>query len=319
MSKKAHTRHHYIPQCYLRNFAHSEKGIYSYNKKTKTSYQTAISGVCTLNSFYSVSPENVDSEYDGEDPTLIIEKDILADKIEACYNVTLQNIIARKNECIADETQNIGLCYEDKYIIAKYIAIQFLRLKNVRDEVVEMYENIEPKAIQLFLEGLSIEKNKPELKDLNVEHKYDPAFLHARSTFLDEELLDTFARGMADNYWVFHISENNKFFTSDNPVVIRKHVKDVQPMCMGLTQYGSEVSFPISKDIILIILDREYFKNNIIESYDCRFFIATEEGINRQNYLRFLYAKQFVFNFDNDFHIAELDLSNNEGEHIFLE
>ena len=315
MSKKPHTRHHFIPQCYLRNFAYSDKGIYAYDKIESKSYSASIDKVCAIDNFYSVSPENVDSKYEGDNPTLIIEKDILAENIEYNYAMTINNIIQAKDELLLDQTKNIGLCYEDKYTIAQYIAIQFLRLKSVRDEMEDMYNEIMPKAIRLLKQGVAIEKNDPAYNDLNIGYKYDPTIIHA-NLFLDNELIDNFAKELANNYWSFYVSEDNEFYTSDFPIIVQPHVQGVQPMCMGLTQYGAEVTFPISKDIVLTIWDKDYFSDKAIN--DCKFIIVEDKEIRRQNLLRLFYAKRNVFSYHNNFIVAETFRISNGGNHVFL-
>ena len=58
-----------------------------------------------------------------------------------------------------------------------------------------------------------------------------------------------FADTIANNIFVFWVSNEKDFYTSDFPIVVSPHVQNVRPMYMGLAQYGGELTFPLSPGI----------------------------------------------------------------------
>ncbi|MGL4853406.1 MAG: DUF4238 domain-containing protein, partial [Phocaeicola sp.] len=125
-----------------------------------------------------------------------------------------------------------------------------------------------------------------------------------------------FADAIANNIWVFLVSKNNDFYTSDFPIVVEPHVSNVRSMYMGLAQYGGELSYPLSPDLMLIVYDRAYFKDR--ERCDCTFTIADDKEIRRQNMLRYFYAKRHIFSRKKDFNLINM-IFGMEGRHIFVD
>ena len=50
---------------------------------------------------------------------------------------------------------------------------------------------------------------------------------------------------LQNNIFVFWVSKEKDFYTSDFPIVVSPHVQNVRPMFMGLAQYGGRVNVPI--------------------------------------------------------------------------
>ena len=90
MSKrKEHTRHHYIPQCYLRNFTEDGKCVWVYDKARSKSYHTAISSICYKDDFYKIEKESL-PQTDEKINGLTIETVFFARGIE---NIWLCNVL----------------------------------------------------------------------------------------------------------------------------------------------------------------------------------------------------------------------------------
>lgn len=84
--------------------------------------------------------------------------------------------------------------------------------------------------------------------------------LHAQLTYLNNETLMDFADAIASNIWMFLVSKNSDFYTSDFPIVVEPHVKNARPMYMGLAQYGGELTYPLSPSLMLVVFDKVYFR-----------------------------------------------------------
>jgi len=158
-------------------------------------------------------------------------------------------------------------------------------------------------------------KGDESFKDLKIDLQYEASVLHAQMTYLNDEMLMDFADAIASNIWIFLMSKNGDFYTSDFPIVVHPHVKDARPMYMGLAQYGGELTYPLSPNLLLVVFDREYFKEK--EESDCTFSIADYKEIRRQNMLRYFYAKRHVFSSKKDFRLIDM-IYKVEGHHIFM-
>jgi len=316
MSKKPHVKHHYIPQCYLRNFSNNGRKIYTYDKNLSKKYCADISSVCEINDFYKISNDYIEENPEYEGAELMIECDYFAQNIEPKYSELLNRLISCKNECLIDKCKNIGFSYKDKRIIAAHIVIQYLRLPHIRTETIQLFDDIMPKMIELT-KALASEGNDNDFNDLKIVAHCEPAILHASNTFMNDEFVNKFSEALANNYWSFLVSEKGNFYTSDFPIVVEPHVPNVRPMYLGLAQYGSELTFPISKDIVITMWDREYFADKRTE--DCKFYLIDEKEERRQNLLRYFNARRHVFSFYDDFQPIELCTKYlNNGKHIFM-
>ena len=84
---------------------------------------------------------------------------------------------------------------------------------------------------------------------------------------------------------------------------------------MGLAQYGGELTMPLSPSLALSIYDRAYFKDKV--ELDGAFVEASNKEVRRQNFLRYMYATQHVFSYNNDFSLIDF-VYNLDGKHPFL-
>lgn len=316
MGKKEHKRHHYIPQCYLRNFSLDGHSLWTYDKvkSEKYTYPSAIDNICCIEEFYTL-PIGCVNMYDEERKNqLFIECDFFAENIESQYCSMLQKIISNKEMWI-DNPEQLAITKEEKKEFASYITIQWLRTPYQRDKIKNFDDDVIPQMIRILQQGLAIEQNNPEIAKLKIDYQIDPVIEHASMTFMNDELVAKYSNALLSGFWEFSVSSKNDIYTSDCPIVVESHVKNVRPICEGLASYGSEVSFPISKNIILTIWDREYFTDK--SELDCKFVFLDEKEKRRKNWFRYFYAKRQLFSHDNQFDYLELAKFSNGGIHIF--
>ena len=171
MAKEPNTYHHIVPQCYLKNFAVKGKSdfVYVYDKVQNKSYPKAIKDVGGIDDFYTISPEFNDGTFDSK----VIETNYLSGGVEGKYSKVLSDTIEsiKKEEKISKNLK-MGL--------AIHIAIQFLRTKEIREKDEQFMNDFLPQVIDLFKEGLSIEKNDPGLIQL-------PTLIQIDEMFEDDE------------------------------------------------------------------------------------------------------------------------------------
>ena len=54
-------------------------------------------------------------------------------------------------------------------------------------------------------------------------------------TYLNNDMLMMFAEAIAHNIWIFQVSRNADFYTSDFPIVVKPHVLNVRPIVYGVS------------------------------------------------------------------------------------
>lgn len=291
-------KQHYIPQCYLRLFSDDQKHIWTFDKKKGSEYSSTITDICTKNDFYTISREYVESN-EGISP-LSLEKGFFADWHEPKFSEYLQTINHLAIDAINSSHNIISLNNKQKYNFAKLLVVQWFRLPSIRNDNESSFNEFVPKMMRLFKEGLSKEMNNPDIAKLDISVSIeDKSVYHAKSTFLDEELVDTFASKLCDNIWTFSYSSDGDFYTSDFPITVNAHVNNVRPICQGLAQYGAELTYPLSKNLGLTIWDTEYFTDK--GKKDLSICIAISKGIRAFNILRYAYAQRQLFSSKNDF------------------
>ena len=88
MDKNAHKSHHYIPQCYLKNFSENGICLFVYNKDYSKSYVQAINKTCCIKDFYTLPKIYCENQLEP----LFLECEYFAKEIEPKYSVLLNKI-----------------------------------------------------------------------------------------------------------------------------------------------------------------------------------------------------------------------------------
>lgn len=310
-------KQHYIPRCYLKRFTANNKSIYTYDKIHCKNYNASLMSVCCKNDLYTISDDYVkENNKKGKNVinNLSIETDHFAHTIEPLFIQLLNQIDEIKEDWITGR-ERYRLRFLEKRELALHIVTQFFRLPQIGNTMVDDYIRMERASIDMVKEIMASQTGDDEFRKLKIDVTCEKPALHANLSYLDCETLMTYADAIASNIFIFWISNGNDFYTSDFPIVVSPHVQNVQPMFMGLVQYGGELTFPLSPNLSLSIFDREYFKDK--EDCDGSFIVASDEEVRRHNYLRYMYAVQHVFSYKNDFSLIEL-IYKIKGEHPFF-
>ncbi len=309
-------KQHYIPRCYLKRFSDNDKSIFTYDKQQSKAYPASMMSVCCEDDMYSISDSYIEEnnkETGSHLNRLSLEHSHFANSVEPMFSQLLQSIDVIKDEWISKREQ-YRLQFKEKREIALHLVTQFFRHPQLKDSTVDDYLRIEKARIDMVKLFLAKEKGDESINDLKIDVQCEAPVLHAQLTYLNNEMLMNFADAIASNIWMFIVSKNRDFYTSDFPIVVEPHVKNARPMYMGLAQYGGKLTYPLSPDLMLVVFDREYFKEK--EEYDCTFSIAVDKEIRRQNMLRYFYAKRHIFSSKKDFSLIDM-IYKVEGRHIF--
>ncbi|WP_337670284.1 DUF4238 domain-containing protein [Prevotella pectinovora] len=309
-------KQHYIPRCYLKRFSENKKSIYTYDKQHSKKYNASLMSVCCEDDIYTFSEEFVKRNKEEGNCTinrLSIETDHFAHTVEPLYIQLLNQINKIKEEWVTGK-DHYTLNFYEKKELALHIVTQYFRLPQIGDTLVDNYIRMERASIDMMKELMAKQTNNDDYKKIKINPTCEKPALHANLSYLDNETLMMFANAIANNIFVFWISKGNDFYTSDFPIVVSPHVKNVRPMFMGLAQYGGELTMPLSPGLALSVYDRSYFKNK--EDIDGAFVNADDKEVRRQNYLRYMYATQHVFSYKNDFSLIDF-IYELEGAHPF--
>lgn len=309
-------RQHYIPKSYLKRFSDSEKSIYAYDKLQSKEYPASLKSVCCEDDMYSISESYIkdNQEFNENINRLSLEKDFFAEKIEPMLNESIEALDIIKEEWISGK-EYYHLQFGEKKELALHLLILFFRHPLLKDSIIKDYIRIEKANIDIIKCFLAKEENNESINDIEVNIECENSVFHAQHTYMKFNELQIYADILAKNIWVFSVSEKDEFFTSDFPIIVDSHVKNVVPHCFGLAQYGGKLTFPFSPSLLLTIYDRGYFKAK--EEDDCKFLIADDKEIIHNNIHRYLYAQRHVFSKNKDFSIIN-NIKKIKGNHIFL-
>ena len=310
-------KQHYIPRCYLKRFSNNEKSIHTYDKIHCKKYNASLMSVCCESDLYTMSEKYVKENNEKGDSVinrLSIETDHFSHSVEPLYAQFLAQIYEIKDEWVTGKDY-YRLHFLEKRELALPIITQYFRMPQIGESMIENYIKMEHAGIDMLKEILAVQTGNEDYRKLEIDVNCEKPALHANLSYLDRETLMTFANAIANNIFVFRISKENDFYTSDFPIVVSPHVQNARPMYMGLAQYGGELTMPLSPSLTVSIYDRNYFKDK--KDMDGSCIEADAKEIRRQNFLRYMYATRHVFSYKNDFSLIDF-VYKLEGEHPFL-
>jgi|GEM_PF-956544 len=317
---KENVRQHFIPQCYLKNFSENGKFVFVYSKTNiKKGYAQSIAKTAYKDYFYAIPDKYLNKEVLLNIDSNFIEKKILAEHIESLYSELLNKIVQAESMWTSSKAKKEILSNNERDLFASLIAIQYLRMPNVRD----MYWKAQQKAQKERNEIVqAFKKVHGDIYDsdavaLNRDDDYVPV-LHSE-LFLDEKLIKGIQDLLIKKNWRYRVATNGTVFTSDNPILLKPHLKSQIAFFEGFAMKGVEIIFPISKNIILTIWDEDVFPN--YKSENNVFSVLTDAELRQYNCYQYIWANEEVYSTRNDFKLIELlKLSNGDvTKEIFKE
>ena len=231
VKRMAKTRHHFVPQGYLRGFAakddDSDSMIWVYRKnKHSVSKKQSTKSVAFRDKFYA--QENQDGEEDTDTLEDAFAREIDS-KLPAIVKLLEEKYVPRKRVLLDEDT--LGE-------LAFIIGLSFTRVPAFRDSVRQLYQQVLDHTFEL------VKMNEPEMKvacekyGIKAETKEWASLVHMF------EAAQQIAMTLLEKQWFIQGSiKGTRFITSDNPVVF-KGVAPANP--------SSEVLFNLSKRISLV-------------------------------------------------------------------
>jgi hypothetical protein len=126
--------------------------------------------------------------------------------------------------------------------------------------------------------------------------------LHAQQ-MLDPDMIWKMGRSLERHLLIIGINNtNNHFYTSDHPVVRNPNCRDNVRPFVGFNDPGVEFAFPLDNKHILLILERNFFKD--LRKYDAHAMPMTADQVRKYNRLQVRRSCQRVFCINDDFGLA---------------
>lgn len=324
---------HYVPRCYLRNFAdrNDKDRIFIFDKVKLEVRKQRIENVASERYFYDIPfrdlIERVGSEKVKKDLGLESLEEVLnteqemerhfAQKVEGRFQKLLQHIISIYN-LVQEKSYNTALILNQKQKseLSILITIQIFRTKEFREFIIQMYERgmkaIVDKAIRLENDEYSPENVKLKLRDEVIPLK------HAEHLMDNEEIIE-FANILNNHIWIIGVNRTSQpFYTSDFPVVKYSHLGG----SAGYASQGVEIAFPITSNLILIMYERTHVK--LMEIFENRFIIMDRDEVVFYNSKQVFQSYRQVYCLEDKFELAERicnehpDIRDEKRERFFV-
>lgn len=236
---------HYVPQFLLRNFSIPEKKgkdeqIYVFDKHTDKIFPTNIKNIASERGFYDF--------YIGEEDRSL--EPSLSD-LEAHTRQALDKIIENENLSALSE--------EDKYWIALFVGVQFLRVKKQREMMKKLSKEMAERIREMGFDPKEIE-DAQEMDDEQVK------MMTLRSFAKNSPAL---AELVLRKIWIlFKFPEQNPLYVSDHPVTMHNDESFGAYGNIGFGVPMIQIYLPISSNLALGFwcpaMERK-FRENIAE------------------------------------------------------
>lgn len=303
-------KQHYVPQLYLNAWCiPGTHHVHIYDKVADSYRTNNIADVASERYFYDINPEVLFSDRFRESLrqnglTLGTDSQVVenafATEIEAPFSGLVKAILDSTSRLTPWYFKNCFFIKEDKKVeMSAYLAYQYVRSKHVRNSIQETANHITQ-----FLSDLGVPKS--EVSDYELS-KDQAKSAHIRMLF-DVETISEITQCFYHLTWMLAINRtDSKLFTSDSPIGTIGHLKDPAfPMLSmnGLASEGVEVFFPLSPDVLLIMVDGSYHKQFV--PYDRRYIELTErESIDYYNSFLAMQAERVIISADSDMDLIE--------------
>lgn len=311
---------HYVPQSYLKNFSYNNSQVFVFDKFKQRIFPSNVRNIASERFFYDLPQKNIKNHNN----TQIIEN--FFSRLEARQKRFLKHILKKVNgvssvEIIQkDKSYSIeAITADQKQDLAYITAIQFLRTKEFREYLAEIYSVLlslsKPTWEQMIIEQINrlellnfIDFNKEYIlklkrsildilgSDISAVSGKKLVLLHAKYII---DNCSKIAQILSDHIMIIGINNTDQFLlTSDHPVVRHSY-----SLTSGLASEGVEIAFPLNDKVILIMKDRKYF-HRIVEQ-DKKVKLLTLEDIKLYNTLQVNNSNRFLFCPVNSFDLVE--------------
>lgn len=304
---------HKVPKCYLKNFVidGQTEGIWLFDKKLKKEIQSNINDVATRRYFYDI-PEGYIVE--GQDKQVIEKK---LSSLEGEYNSLLTKLINNLavTHLLSVRQNQTKYLFTNKFKIEMsfFLALQLARTEEFRkmftDVNVGMLEKL---ANDILANDIRLGKAPKELEGQRIEASLvnGHEVVEHIKMLGDETFLSNLQKVFYDKIWIFGKNKSDHaLYTSDHPIAI--HPYQTHPMFgVGIGSPYTEVVFPLSSSLILIMYDRNSFESSLGQLENSIINLG-KDHITFYNSLQCKSSTRQVFCSTCEFQIAKDMIKNN--------
>ena len=225
-------KEHYVPRCYLENFASDSKRIEVFDKwKLMVRHNQDIKNVAIENGFYDLDLLDMLNHIDTE-KSEITRLDIIAYLFSNCWDdvvsllsdkrivekehfANLEGVYSKLLKVIIQKSYNgnrwvlhncSAMSENEKALFSFFAAIQFLRTPKFRNTLADMVEGI---AQTLAYKSQMSKENALPKEAFAVDANRDYIKLQHSAMILDPEVALHIAETMVDHIWIMCVNKTN--------------------------------------------------------------------------------------------------------------
>lgn len=262
--------HHYVPQFHLRRFADELGRLWAWDKGSDRIFPTSSGGIAAQNQFYRLTQ----FEASGHDP-VTMEKQL--SEMEGEVSLITDQWL----KWLADmrPLEKVPIPRINRWIIARYLAVQMLRTLDTRELMSAMAE---------MDRGAPVDAR--DARELHTALMWDP------------HIVERFAKRFRRSVWVFARNDSaTPFVTSDNPVAFRSPDNRQWLRSLALVP-GAYLVFAISPGVVLYCHPRVGPFRKLGKFADCLSPVVLDDGmVESENSGQVFMASRFVLSNRPDF------------------
>lgn len=312
---KEKKKQHYVPQSYLESWAiPGTHQVHVYNKSQRKTYFTNIENVAAERYFYDIDFTGILTEEDLKrygitpcDPKHIDDgqyiENFFANQVEGFFEQQLRSVIQCTKKMSPWEINNcVFMSVRDKFLFSFHLALQYIRVKSVRNAMTDSADCLAQALTDMGASQQVIEEYSVPESEL--------PYIHGRM-ILNQKEIEELSQCFFSLTWILQVNRSSQpFYTSDSPIGTKAHVKHPFLSMAGLKSKGVEAYFPISPELMLVMLDGDYHTG--IKEYDRRIIELTSiDSVNDYNSRCVIHSDACIFSKTDDFSIIEEMLAQN--------
>lgn len=304
---------HFVPQCYLKNFANEDKQLFVLDKITPSIYLSHVKNVAQEGYFYDFPDSFLPEELRDKTKSQVIENEL--SKVESRFGKFLKQII----DCLEEIEKNnlfdsLGVLDEEaKKNFSAFLALQLVRTTMLRQQIREIFQCLNELKIRMdqsllnnngnsqedifpFPEDSTNSINFNDLIKVGIEEDSKTHHLSYISNTLDQGFDSEISKILSNHIWLFGVNSTSiSLWASDNPIVIKPH----EDFADGLASHGVQVVYPISSKHLLIMFESSFWNER--KNYDGMSFSLSEDDVKAYNKLQTIQCYRHTYSIKEDF------------------
>ncbi|MDM3854813.1 MAG: DUF4238 domain-containing protein [Aphanizomenon gracile PMC649.10] len=306
-------KQHFVPQCYLKNFANKDKKLFVLDKIEASIYPSHIKNVAQERYFNDFPDSFLTEKLRDKRKSQILEHSF--SKAELKFGKFLKQII----DCLEEIEKNnlfdsLGVLDEEaKKNFSGFLAFQLVRTTRMRRQIVETFQSLDElkrkteqallnnngniqEDIFPFLEDSINSINFDDLIKVGIEEDSKIHHLSYISNTLDQGYDSEISKILSNHVWLFGVNSTSiPLWTSDNPIVIKQH----DNFGTDLASHGVQVIYPISYKYILIMFESCFWHE--LKTYDGMSVSLSEKYVKESNKLQMMQCYRQTYSIKEDF------------------